>query len=79
MICGQVVAKIDPPSEGISSATDLIERVLKVCSTTLDRHRHVKSLQFHQIIEETVGNAVSQFHRFIIRNYVVPNNLMILL
>ncbi|KAI9644764.1 hypothetical protein NHQ30_006791 [Ciborinia camelliae] len=54
----QVLAKKNHKSRGvISSATDLITRVIEVCSGTLDRHQHVKTLQFVQMFEATIGDA----------------------
>lgn len=45
--------------EVISSTTDLVARIMNVCCRTLDRHQHVKTVQFVQMFQSTIGDAVS--------------------
>ena len=45
--------------EVISSTTDLVTRIMYVCCRTLDRHQHVKTVQFVQMFQSTIGDAVS--------------------
>lgn len=62
----QVLANKIHQSRGvISSAADLIARVIEVCSGTLNRHQHVEKLQFVQMFEATIGDAVSYFILFL--------------
>src|SRR5271155_5642492 len=45
--------------EFISSATALVTRIMNVCCRTLDRHQHMKTVQFVQMFQSTIGDAVS--------------------
>ena len=45
--------------ETILSPGSLISQILTVCCRTLDRHQHIRSMQFMQLFQSTVGGAVS--------------------
>jgi len=43
----------------VLSTTDLISRIMTVCCRTLDRHQLLKSVEFLQMFQSTIGDAVS--------------------
>jgi hypothetical protein len=43
----------------IHNTADLVSRILTVCCRTLDRHQHVKTVEFLQMFQNSIGDAVS--------------------
>ena len=43
----------------IRNPEDLVSRILTLCCKTLDRHQHIKPMQFLQLFQSTIGDAVS--------------------
>jgi hypothetical protein len=42
----------------ILTAAELISRIISVCCRTLDRHQHLKSVEFLQMFQSTIGDTV---------------------
>lgn len=55
------------PRDPISDTTGLVSRILTVCCSTLDRHQSIKTVEFLQMFQNTIGDAVGI-------SYVGPHN-----
>lgn len=45
--------------EPIENPDALVSRILTLCCKTLDRHQHIKPMEFLQLFQSTIGDAVS--------------------
>lgn len=51
------------PRDLICNASNLVSRILTVCCGSLDRHQPAKSVDFMQMFQSTIGEAVSKISR----------------